>query len=88
MKRLSKVTLAVAACGLFAAAVGPATSGDKVLICHGTASDTQPWELIEVDAHALNGHFDGTEPGHGGNNHPDFFPTGSDCSGGPGGGEE
>jgi hypothetical protein len=51
----------------------------KVAICHGTASDSNPYVLIVVDVHALNGHFDGTAPGHGKNNYPDFFPIDGTC---------
>jgi pimeloyl-ACP methyl ester carboxylesterase len=72
-----------------------ASDGDKVLICHGTASETNQWELISVTVSALSGHFDGVsydEPGHGWQNAHDFFPQDgrTDCSGGPdgGGGEE
>ncbi len=62
----------------------------QVLICHGTVSEPNPWVLISVDESALAGHFDGTAPGDGPNNHPDFFPAAgvTDCSGGPGGGPE
>ena len=42
----------------------------KVTICHGSARD---YVVISVDANALNGHFDGTDPGHGARNLPDGF---------------
>ena len=57
----------------------------KILICHGTASQTNPYVLISVAAEAVNGHFDGTgwildidllilkAPGHGPRNHPDIY---------------
>lgn len=52
-----------------------AYAGDKehkVAICHGTASAKNPYVLIIVDESALNGHLNGTAPGHGKRNHPDF----------------
>jgi hypothetical protein len=52
--------------------------GHKVTICHGTASESNPYVLITVDEEALGGHFghDGTggAPGHGANSRPDVFP--------------
>jgi hypothetical protein len=90
MGRITRTALTVAACGIaaFGAAGGAlAAGGDgKVLLCHGTASDSNPYVLISVSEDALAGHFDGTAPGHGANNHPDFLlPAGaSDCSSGPG----
>ena len=45
----------------------------KISICHGTASAKNPYVLIRVDRSALNGHLDGTAPGHGKNNYPDFI---------------
>jgi hypothetical protein len=88
MRRIPRVALAAAACVAVMSFGAQATAAEKVVICHGTASETEPYALIEVEVHALAGHFDGTEPGHGDNNHPDFFPpAGGDCSGGPGGGE-
>ena len=51
----------------------------KVAICHGTASDKNPYVLIVVDLSAVKGHFDGTAPGHGKNNHPDFYARNGSC---------
>ena len=71
-------------------AIGGATTASaqdhKVRLCHGTASDTNPYVLITVDKHALKGHFDGDAPGHGQNSAPDFVlaDDASDCSSGPG----
>ncbi len=85
MRRITRVTLAVIVCGVCSVGVTAAAqagNAGKVLLCHGTASDSNPYVLISVNVDALAGHFDGTAPGHGKNNYPDFFPaTGStDCS--------
>ena len=90
MRRITRVTLAVAACGVCSIGVtvaAQASNAGKVLLCHGTASDSNPYVLISVSENALAGHFDGTAPGHGKNNYPDFLlpPGRSDCSGGPNG---
>ena len=61
--------------------VGTAAQNDKVQICHGTASDKNPYVLMSsVDESALAGHFDGTAPGHGKNNNPDFLAVKGDCT--------
>ncbi|HEY7379622.1 MAG TPA: hypothetical protein VH572_00300 [Gaiella sp.] len=82
MRRIARVTLVVAACSLGATAAASAGGADKVLLCHGTASEKNPYVLINVGENALAGHFDGTAPGHGKNNHPDYLlPAGADdCS--------
>lgn len=87
MRRIAFTTLAAAACSTALVAGAAAAPADKVQLCHGTASPSNPYVLISVSENALAGHFDGTAPGHGKNNHPDFLlPAGqSDCSGGPGG---
>ena len=51
----------------------------KVSLCHGTASAKNPYVLISVDESALKGHFDGTAPGHGKNNYPDFISKDGTC---------
>ena len=51
----------------------------KVYICHGTASEKNPYVLIHVDESAVQGHLDGTAPGHGKNNHPDFIAHNGSC---------
>lgn len=76
-----RTTVALAACAI--AGIGASTaqaSGGKVLICHGTASDTNPYVLVSVSENASAAHVDG----HGQNNYPDFLlPADSaDCSGG------
>lgn len=52
----------------------------KVTICHGSANH---YVLITVDANALNGHFDGTAPGHGPQNLPDGLPAADGSCDGP-----
>lgn len=68
---------------LFAGVAG-AAQDDKILLCHGTASEPNPYVLISVDASALAGHFDGTAPGHGPRNNPDVYPVNGECPGGGG----
>jgi hypothetical protein len=79
--------LAASAITMGAAGAAPA---DKVTICHGTASDTNPYVEVTVSANSFkDGHFDGGPPtaSHGDNNHPDFvLEEGRSCSDGPGGG--
>ena len=89
---MRKATAGVAAfmlaSGLAVGAAG-AASADKVTICHGTASETNPYVEITVsDSSFKSGHFDGVpNPSHGDNNHPDFILVdGSTCADGPGGG--
>ena len=89
MRRINRITLAVAtcaACGIGVSAAAQASNAGKVLLCHGTASDSNPWLLISVSENAAATHLGG----HGPNNYPDFLlPAGrSDCSGGPNGGGE
>jgi hypothetical protein len=92
MRRNTRVKLAVIVCGICSVGVtagAQAGNAGKVLLCHGTASDSNPYVLISVNVDALAGHLDGTAPGHGKNNYPDFFPAAgsTDCSGGEGGTE-
>jgi Tfp pilus assembly major pilin PilA len=48
----------------------------KEWICHGTASETNPYVLIHVAKSSLwKGHFDGGAPGHGKKNHDDIWPN-------------
>ena len=84
-------TLATCAAFLMASAIGAGIAGaapaDKVTICHGTASDTNPWVEVTVSANSFkNGHFDGyPNPSHGANNNPDFIlQAGRTCAQGPG----
>ncbi len=57
----------------------PQPRSRKIAICHGTASAKNPYVLIHVDANAVKGHFDGTAPGHGKNNYPDFYARNGSC---------
>jgi hypothetical protein len=78
MNRSSRLLRILAVCGVSSVGlVSAAQAGDheKMLICHGTASEGNPYVLISVDAHAVAGHFDGSEPGHGQNNEPDIAPN-------------
>jgi hypothetical protein len=86
---------AASALGALAVAVSAQAGGpaDKVMLCHGTASATNPYVLISVNANALQGHFDGTAPGHGWRNAPDFilpagYATCEDTLGGGGGDDD
>lgn len=92
MTKLAKLALLLATLGTIVAAPAPAADEGKVLICHGTASATNEWVLVSVSVSALSGHFDGVnfdQPGHGWQNAEDFFLNGrTDCSGGPGGGDD
>jgi hypothetical protein len=72
---ISSLTAAIAVAGGASAA-----SAHKVKICHGTASDSNPYVVISVDRSALAGHFDGTAPGHGWKNHPDLMYVGGVCT--------
>jgi hypothetical protein len=51
----------------------------KINICHGTASAKNPYVLISVDQNAVKGHLDGTAPGHGKNNYPDYISVDGTC---------
>ena len=94
MRHAPRLTALFAACaiaGLSLAATGSA-DGNKVSICHGTASEPNPYVLISVDESAVAGHFDGTAPGHGWRNHADVMLADgeTECPDevGPPGGEE
>jgi len=75
MRRITRSSLvAASALGALAVAVAAQAGGaaEKVLLCHGTASAKNPYVLISVSENALQGHLDGTAPGHGWQNAPDF----------------
>lgn len=91
MRHVLRRAAVLVACGLLAIGVVATAQGardEKVRICHGTASATNPYVLITVDEHALAGHFDGTAPGHGPNNHPDVLLADGETECPGGGGEE
>lgn len=87
MRRSVRSTIVAAAAvgSLCIGVAAQAGGGDKVRLCHGTASATNPYVLISVSESALEGHLLG-ESGHGWKNAPDFvLPVGStDCADGPG----
>lgn len=100
MRHTARSTLALAALAVGSvgmAAAAQAAQDHKVWLCHGTASKSNPYVLIHVAESALGGHLgEGTDPGHGQNNHPDFLledapdcgDTGGEGGGGGGGGGE
>ena len=72
MGRITRVAVTLIVCGLCSVgmtAAAQAGNGGKVLLCHGTASDSNPYVLISVSVNAAATHLDG----HGQNNHPDFL---------------
>jgi hypothetical protein len=81
------VALVAALCGLVSVGAASGAREEKVWLCHGTASETNPYVLIHVSESALAGHFDGSAPGHGERNHPDYLAAGPDDVCGTGGGE-
>lgn len=79
-------TLAAGGIALGVAGTSSARPADRITICHGTASETNPYVEITVSANSFkDGHFeDGIAPGHGPNNHPDFIlEEGRTCDDGP-----
>jgi hypothetical protein len=89
MKSISKHAVVAIACLAAAMAVaGGASAADKVQICHGTASATNPYVVISVGKSARAGHPDG-EAAHGWKNHPDLVYVGGQCVAvGDGGGSD
>ena len=91
MKLVRTALAAASIASLAGVGVAAAAPAEKVTICHGTASESNPYVEITVSAHSFkDGHFDdGTAPSHGANNHPDFvLAAGRTCADGPGGGGE
>ena len=77
MGRFTRVTVTLVVCVLCSigvTAAAQAANAGKVTICHGTASDGNPYVVISVSANAESAHLDG----HGWKNHPDS--AGTDCS--------
>lgn len=61
---LMAVLLAVAGFAMMTSIAANADPAGKVIICHATGSETNPYVLIEVSENALNGHFrDGHQMG-------------------------
>jgi len=86
-------SIAALAAFTLASAIGVSVAGaaplDSVTICHGTASASNPYVEITVNANSFKaGHFDGVpNPSHGPNNNPDFIlQDGKTCADGQGGG--
>ena len=75
--RHTAVGFAAAALGALAVAVTAQGASDpKILVCHGTASATNSYVLVQVSENALGGHFDVQDgtivgAGHGKQNAPD-----------------
>lgn len=88
MRFITRASLNAASLLAFLAVAVAAQAGggaDTVLLCHGTASATTPYELISVNENALHGHLNG----HGWQSAPDFllpagFATCEDALGGGG----
>jgi hypothetical protein len=86
MRRITLATLAIAACSTGIAVTAQASDSHKVLLCHATNSDTNPYELISIDEHGAAGHLNA---GHGDSTHTDFLLPAdqSDCLDDGGNGE-
>jgi hypothetical protein len=74
----SSLCIAGALGALTVAVTAQGATDAKVLVCHGTASATNSYVMLEVSQSALNGHFDlagGTlvATGHGKQNAPDQY---------------
>jgi ABC-type sugar transport system substrate-binding protein len=71
-------SIAVTVVLLGTAAIATAQAGDKVQICHSTASATNPYVLIDVSANAADTHLNG----HGQKNSTDFVfdPSFDSCA--------
>jgi hypothetical protein len=86
---VKKIIVAVAA--LLALFAGPAFAdhkdshnpgGEKVVICHATSSETNPYVRIEVSVNAIGGHFDNPGTPLAGHEDDLYLPAGSACPGG------
>jgi len=78
MRIRTRTSLGIAASlGALAVAVGAqGASDDKVVVCHGTASGSNSYVLLEINRSGLNGHFNKLDgefvlSGHGPKNAPD-----------------
>ena len=76
----SSLGIAAALGALAVTVTAQGATDEKVLVCHGTASASNPLVLIEVSQNTLNGHFDVQDgvvvgAGHGKQNAPDQYAT-------------
>ena len=87
MARKLRVIVAVAALAtsLFAASASVASGGadgdHKILICHVTHSESNPYVVIEVDQSAFDGNGDNDHSQHVFGDYEDVEYNGSDCGG-------
>jgi hypothetical protein len=95
MRRSTSIAAGVLATAGGLLALSPpsnASPPEKVTICHGTASESNPYVEVTVSASSFkDGHFDDgpNNKSHGDQNHPDFvLEEGRSCDDGPGGGTD
>jgi hypothetical protein len=80
LRTRSSLGIAGALGALAVAVTAQGATDEKVLVCHGTASATNSYVLIDVSQSALNGHFDVQNGvvvgvGHGKQNAPDHYAS-------------
>lgn len=60
-------------------AVQPEDNGVKVVICHATSSEENPWVRIEVSENAIGGHFENPGTPLAGHEDDLLLEEGADC---------